>query len=677
MKRLLEVKQDLLPIIGAGTSVPLGVPNWGELKTRVIDRILGHQDGMYDHRDPQIAFAAAISQDPMGYRAIIQDGLASLEGCSTVLLRALVRLPIATYATTNLDNHLEYALASSGKMLIPTRVGTSDDIPRLRALSKDPHRPVLIKLHGSLGLPATWVMIEAEYHRAYGPESNISNLLSSGHYKPLFIGFSVTDYEIRKAMEYLKRASSEAFAFIRMKADAKGDAVTKELSGLGIRTIPVSDFQEIPELLSLLTDQPPDRAFVSWQTINGVRRISMRLGAMEITSHGGLDAADVDVLIGALENALDYAPARNLFSDATERRTGAKGQYFLDLSRTLGASRNDEYRANVMGFFIEALAFYPDLVTERFLMDLLGNVKEGNGDLLWQTLRILASTYDRLSKANKVSLKASEIVFERILNRLKAILAAPEFADYGFRTRKVIVRYLGQHGAHPSCTMSPPMAEVKIGGQGWSVMVYPICRYQVGKLAEEVGRQTSHSDLERLHPMRPYTLESLRQVQIIISVFGRLTDPPREYTLLTADEWRYLATNGGRTVWPWGDQDPQQGRHATLRYEKKRQLKDQNGNFVEGSSESGLFPAGANGSGISDLIGNVYELTFASDRYREIFHESDGGVDRDLPQLAQLFQICGGAWYFTPSRAREYRVKDLQYNPRFGRNIGMRLAFRS
>jgi formylglycine-generating enzyme required for sulfatase activity len=72
--------------------------------------------------------------------------------------------------------------------------------------------------------------------------------------------------------------------------------------------------------------------------------------------------------------------------------------------------------------------------------------------------------------------------------------------------------------------------------------------------------------------------------------------------LPTSDEWHYAATQGGRTPWPWGAQEPSLER-ATLLYDAttpETQLQP---------STIGHHLQGATPEGIEDLIGNVQEWT--------------------------------------------------------------------
>jgi len=75
--------------------------------------------------------------------------------------------------------------------------------------------------------------------------------------------------------------------------------------------------------------------------------------------------------------------------------------------------------------------------------------------------------------------------------------------------------------------------------------------------------------------------------------------------LPTRAEWRCAATQGGRTTWPWGEEEPDAGR-ANLLYEPDTPVAQppQSWPLPAGGREQGATP-----EGIRDLIGNVWEWT--------------------------------------------------------------------
>lgn len=74
--------------------------------------------------------------------------------------------------------------------------------------------------------------------------------------------------------------------------------------------------------------------------------------------------------------------------------------------------------------------------------------------------------------------------------------------------------------------------------------------------------------------------------------------------LPTWAEWRYAATQGARTTWPWGETEPTP-EHANLLYEPDSPVAQPLGQL----QPVGGRPLGATPGGIHDLIGNVWEWT--------------------------------------------------------------------
>lgn len=88
--------------------------------------------------------------------------------------------------------------------------------------------------------------------------------------------------------------------------------------------------------------------------------------------------------------------------------------------------------------------------------------------------------------------------------------------------------------------------------------------------------------------------------------------------LPTREEWSWAASNGGRTLYPWGDEAPKADQ---IRWKSR-----------EGTAPVGTHPAGATFNGINDLAGNVFEWTSSDDELP--FH----------PEKAIGKVALGGGW---------------------------------
>jgi hypothetical protein len=198
--RLKQAYQDerLIPFLGAGFSIPLKLPSWGQLVARMADR-LGFEPELFRlHGSPtQLAEYFALHQRleqfiyEMSLSFDSEEAKALRRASATH--RALARLPWRTLYTTNYDGHIEGALEDAGK---PHAVLASfDDFQAARP----PGACDVIKFHGTLSQRETVVLTERQYFERMALESPPdqrlrADLLSNSF---LFIGYSFSDANIR------------------------------------------------------------------------------------------------------------------------------------------------------------------------------------------------------------------------------------------------------------------------------------------------------------------------------------------------------------------------------------------------------------------------------------------------------------------------------------------------
>ena len=147
----------------------------------------------------------------------------------------------------------------------------------------------------------------------------------------------------------------------------------------------------------------------------------------------------------------------------------------------------------------------------------------------------------------------------------------------------------------------------------------------------------------------------------------------RRYRLATEAEWEYAARAGTETSWYWGDDASQACDYANV---ADRTLKEKYSDWEwtihacrDGHAHTA--PVGgyrANGYGLHDMLGNVYEWTCSE------YDESYGGAEqRCASGSAGRRVIRGGSWGHEPTRVRS------AYRGRYGTgtrgpNLGFRLA---
>lgn len=124
--------------------------------------------------------------------------------------------------------------------------------------------------------------------------------------------------------------------------------------------------------------------------------------------------------------------------------------------------------------------------------------------------------------------------------------------------------------------------------------------------------------------------------------------------LPTETEWEYLATNGGQTLFPWGDNLPN-NEHANLNY------------YYDGPMPVNNYEVGNNKDGVQQLFGNVWEWC-----QEPIYPYNGFEIDPVYREMSYPFfgfkRICrGGSWcvpeYLINSKYRNAQSPDcrIQY----------------
>jgi formylglycine-generating enzyme required for sulfatase activity len=138
---------------------------------------------------------------------------------------------------------------------------------------------------------------------------------------------------------------------------------------------------------------------------------------------------------------------------------------------------------------------------------------------------------------------------------------------------------------------------------------------------------------------------------------ARMTGKP--YRLLSEAEWEYAARAGTTTRFSFGDDDSEIGRYAW--YFKNSDRKSQ-----------AVGTKAANGFGLHDMHGNVYE--WVADPWHENYENapSDGSVWRDNP-APNRHVARSGSWFFDAKNLRSASRVGPPSNLQDG-NVGFRVA---
>lgn len=176
---------ELSLFLGAGVSVPLGVPDWKTLLARVDHKKLEHFDAQ---EAPDVAQGIEERLGTTVFRHRIVDEVNVGGVAPTHLL--LAALSVGQNVTTNYDTAYESAL---GATQVECRVLTGQ-------LALQPH-PWVLKYHGCVTRPNTIVITRDDYNKLQNDlgalQSIVESLMLTSHL--MFVGFSMADADFLDA----------------------------------------------------------------------------------------------------------------------------------------------------------------------------------------------------------------------------------------------------------------------------------------------------------------------------------------------------------------------------------------------------------------------------------------------------------------------------------------------
>ncbi len=214
-KRYTDLRQavaqgQVVPFVGSGMSVPSGLPQWSDLLRR-IRKFTKVRTAKLEALISNSAFEEAADLLAAGTNAnllnerVEHDLRTEDSGVISGAIRLLPAIFRDLVITTNLDDVLEKHYAHCNQQF--THVLAGHDVSRYRQIKSRTER-FLLKLHGDCRRSDTRVLLTAEYERAYGNGSVISDELTLlyrfNHL--LFLGCSLGPDRTVKLVEQVARA---------------------------------------------------------------------------------------------------------------------------------------------------------------------------------------------------------------------------------------------------------------------------------------------------------------------------------------------------------------------------------------------------------------------------------------------------------------------------------------
>jgi hypothetical protein len=194
--RLLVKSEKLIPFIGAGLSMNLGLPSFSEL-IDTIAKDLGYDPEVYKLNGDSLQlteFYVAKKGSIGPLRSIMDRAFNPTDKDirSSAAHTALVKLKLPVIYTTNYDNIIERAFE-----LMKVPVCTIANIDDIATTSKNVTQ--IVKFHGSFSDDASLVLTESSYFERLSFESALDIKLRADMLGKclLFVGYSLSDVNIR------------------------------------------------------------------------------------------------------------------------------------------------------------------------------------------------------------------------------------------------------------------------------------------------------------------------------------------------------------------------------------------------------------------------------------------------------------------------------------------------
>lgn len=625
----------LVPVIGAGVSRPLGLPGWTELAAAVAGAIPGQTTSS---ASMSTAIAEAKQRLPKArYEGLIQGLLDTPDNKTTLTHQALVAAGVSRLVTTNLDFSIERAFEMAGAPLRPENVQVSqlDDRGRKRIRAGT----ILYKIHGSLEEPSTWTLTDDDYDRAYIKPGPMEDWWRGLDAPLLFIGFSFSDEDISHSLRVLEvRRSVGAYALLELKQIREQQ---DRLKRCGITPIAYLDVRQIPELIDDIFRGPQVRPVVASETFGVLRHL--KVGGAQIELPIGLSKApEVEQeLARTVANALEFGAQESIIDGQTRRVFGERGQFIAVLQKWIHLAtkgndstrlegESDDFHMERCSAVVRALLQYPDVLFAQLLPVIVNNAK-----INARLFTLVWNSGDEWTRA-RLKRYALQLIDAPLVPGSDRPLESSA-------VRALAIFLAGTAHAHPAARMPPIVLDVP-QLPGVKVSKYVLTRTQVEQLRGGNGAGP--------YPIRPHTISSQREAHEIIELLNSKHAGSGRWRLPTSDEWeKLLSETSGR--WPWGASEPERGVHAHLTFVGS------GGPTVSHAVEVGTHSGDIlGGHPLRDLIGNVYEV-----------------VEADGLGLA----LAGGGWTTTykNSATRVPVISTFERDHKDQKNVGLRVVLES
>jgi hypothetical protein len=257
-------RRQIVAFVGAGLSIPLGMPSWGQLIKSILESVAAatynpnprDAEWLQQAANTQPEWAAEVlhNMGPDKYVDVIRTVFRTRPNAPFSFTHSLLALlPFRLFLTTNFDPLVE-DYASFFDWHEPV-VLTHQEAWQASAWAEDGSRRIL-KVHGSVGKDPHQVVLKASDYSALLSDDRYYRLLASlfSRFAVLTVGYSLRDREFRSLIEERARVHLDCPPMYSVIGESETcpAEIAAYASRYNVRIIPVSPELNYAEVTSLL-----------------------------------------------------------------------------------------------------------------------------------------------------------------------------------------------------------------------------------------------------------------------------------------------------------------------------------------------------------------------------------------------------------------------------------------
>ncbi|OLS23713.1 MAG: hypothetical protein HeimC3_23560 [Candidatus Heimdallarchaeota archaeon LC_3] len=307
LKKLIDkiIKNDIIPFIGAGISIPFQYKGWkafvnyindSNVKLKTISKLIdkGNLEEAVDKLIEKLSIKKINDLIDYEYR---EEKINESEIDNSSIKKIVDIFPDSLIITTNYDNVIEKAFTISDNPIRNNNVYLGANLGNIEKYLK-PTQNILIKIHGTIKEPANRILSKSQYNTHYKSKNPLPDLLTKlmTSRSFLFIGCSLENDRMLQLLEKVAKnnpQTTEHFTLLKIPRNAKSKVKREQnLSKKNIGIIWYKDHPDVKIILEYVKKIMTDNASIK-KIENSSKEIANIDAIRDTTGKNRLSIADV------------------------------------------------------------------------------------------------------------------------------------------------------------------------------------------------------------------------------------------------------------------------------------------------------------------------------------------------------------------------------------------------